>query len=147
MSEYLNATMKQIVLCVAGCQGFMDVIYQDTPEKLKPVRRYIKTIYTLTEKILECAEEGIDKDQLANLLRWADNCELQVMPRTNAKAGKKYVLVDVNDVERILRNSLSDCGTCLKSAAEVKQCDLKKCLLRCGVLPREGGRGECPFQP
>ena len=47
MGEYINAAMKEVVLCVAGCQGFMDTLYETTPEKLLPVRKYIKTIKTL----------------------------------------------------------------------------------------------------
>ena len=147
MGEYINAAMKEVVLCVAGCQGFMDTLYETTPEKLLPVRKYIKTIKTLSEKILECCESGIDKDQLVSLLRWADNCELLVVPRTDTRAGKKYMIVDGEVIERIVKNSLFDCSSCLKLEADVKKCQLRKDLLQCGVMARPNNRGHCPFQP
>lgn len=144
---YLNAALKEIILCVAACNGMMETLYEANPEKLKPVRRYVKTIHTLTEKILEEAERGIDNDQLIQLLRWADNCQIVVVPKTDANANKKYVLVDEKEMERILKNTLAECATCLKGEEEVKRCQMRKDLLANGLMQRQKSRGICPFQP
>ena len=144
---YLNAAMKEAILCVAACQGFMDTLYQADPPKLRPVRKYIKTICTLTEKILEEAERGIDQSQYEQLIRWADNCQMTVVPRTDTNANKKYVLVDEKTIERILQNTLSECALCMKNERDIKQCQMRKDLLECGLTPRPQNRGICPFQP
>ena len=146
MAEYLNAHMKEIILGVAAGQGFVEALLDDMPEKLQPVRKYIKTIKTFYEKILQECERGIDDDQLIGLFRLLNNSEFLIVPRSDVRVGKEFIVADAAQIERILKNSLSDCAVCMYNEGEVKRCQLRKELLQCGVIPRQNGRGHCPFQ-
>ena len=82
-----------------------------------------------------------------DFFREASNSQIMVMPKTDPRAEKEYAIVEGETLERIVKNSLSDCALCLKNESEVKQCQLRKDLLQCGILPKPNGRGHCPFQP
>lgn len=147
MAEYLNTQMKEVALCLAGCHGLMDTLDENLPDKLLPHRKTVRTIRTLAGKLLQECLRDIDEEQLQYLQRWTNNTELLVVPRSDVRGGKKYMIMDAEQVKRILKYGLNDCALCLKTPTEVKQCQLRKDLLQSGVMPKPGGRGECPFQP
>ena len=147
MSKYLTAQSKNVIACIAGCIGVMeDMIRFDFPEYREVMPR-IKACRTHLTKVIEAGEKDIDQDQKIALIRWMSNSQIMVMPKTDPRAEKEYAIVEGETLERIVKNSLSDCAVCLKNESEVKQCQLRKDLLQCGILPKPNGRGHCPFQP
>lgn len=147
MAEYLNTEMKEIALCIAGCQGFMVSLDEKLPKQLQPLRKYVRTIRTLSAKLLQECLRDINEEQLNYLKRWMNGTVLMVVPDTDVRADKKYMVMDAKQVQRILQYGINECGLCLKTPTEVKQCQLRKDLLESGVMPRPNNRGECPFQP
>lgn len=147
MSKYLSEQGKRVIACIAGTIGvFEDMIRLDLPEYREVLPR-IKACRTHMLKVLEVGERGIDPDQKAGLVRWCNNSTIMVMPRTDPRSEKEYAIVEGETLERIVKNSLSDCAVCLNNETEVKQCQLRKDLLQCGIMPKPNGRGHCPFQP
>lgn len=147
MSRYITEQGKRVIACVAGTIGVLeDMIRLDMPE-YRAVMPRIKACRTHMLKVLETGEEGIDADQRAALIRWCNAAEIMVMPRSDPRAAKEYAVVEGATLERIVKHSLSDCACCLNSETEVKQCQLRKDLLQCGIMPKPNGRGHCPFQP
>lgn len=144
---YATETEKRMVACVSACIGVLeDMIRIDFP-KLHDVMPRIKACKTHLVKVLNTATEGIDSDQMQGVVRWIKNSEIMVMPKSDVRVQKELAIVDGPDLEFIVKNSLSDCALCMHGPAEVKQCQLRKALLRCGVMPKPDSRGHCPFQP
>lgn len=144
---YATETDKRMVACVSACIGVLeDLIRIDFP-KLHELLPRIKACKTHLLKVLDAATAGIDEDQLQSVIRWVSNSEIMVMPKSDVRAKKELAIVDGPDLEYIVKNSLSDCAVCMHSPAEVKQCQLRKVLLRSGIMPKPDNRGHCPFQP
>lgn len=147
MKRYINGHEKAMIACVSGCIGVLEDMIRIGFPCLLPVMPRIKTCKTHLQKVLEATMVDVDEDQLVGILNWVNNAEIMVMPKTDVRAQKELLVVDGNVVERIVKNSICDCGLCFKDETAVKQCQLRKDLLALGIMPKQDRRGVCPYQP
>lgn len=115
----------------------------DKPKYKQRARQMLRHLEELTKG----AVEGMDHDARDGLFRFARNNDVQIVPKDRAKNSKEYVVVEAADFQYIMDHVFADCNTCLATPAEIKRCEFKKILQRCGAVPVGTPRGECPFQP
>ena len=89
----------------------------------------------------------MDYDARDGLFRFARNNDVQIVPKDRAKNSKEYVVMEATDFAYLMDRVICDCNTCLATPVEIKKCEMKKILQRCGAVPVGTPRGECPFQP
>ena len=87
--------------------------------------------------------DGIDRDQYEGIIRFTNNSELMVYPKSSPINKNEYWKVERRELEELLQDSVSDCLLCMNDSKEIKKCRKRKLLLKCGIIP--GGTGECPF--
>ena len=152
-SSYINNADKKVVVSLAGCVGMADTIRED-----KKFRNFDKAMPYI-EQMQECAQnainmivEDVDPDQGTGIMRFANNCELVIMPKYDARVNKDWVIVDRTDITEIISQAMTDCVFCEKKGKDAKDCTLKKALLRCGICSSDDSvmkdlkSEDCPFK-
>ena len=150
MTSYLNYADKEVIVSLAGCVGFADTLLEGkrfrnsdaVMSDLEKMRKY-------AQKCVDTIIKGVDPDQKEGCLRFANNCELTVNPK-HAKINT-YAIVDPNDLKLIISNVVSSCSFCDLEGKKAKKCELRKALLRCGMVSGEDSvmkdiNQDCPFK-
>lgn len=115
----------------------------DKPKYKQRARHILKHLEELTKG----AVEGLDYDAREGLHRFARNHDVVITPADRVKGMKAYVVIEADDFTYLMDRVVCDCNTCLATPTEIKKCEMKKILQRCGAVPDGTPRGECPFQP
>ena len=141
--SYLNKYQKETLISLGGVVSFCEELATTEWIKREDDKERLREAHELVMKVMEHLEEGIDEDQLNGVIRYANNCALMVMPKTNPNVDADLVIVDRNTVSRLVSDSLAECWFCEKRGNQIKNCQRRKDLLECGAM---GGNGECPYQ-
>ena len=141
--SYLNKAQKETLISLGGVVSFCEELATTEWVKQEEDKQRLRQAHDLVMKVMEHLEEGMDEDQLRGVIRYANNCVLMVMPKTNPNVDADLVIVDRNTVSRIVDDSLNECYFCEKKGYQVKNCQRRKDLLECGAL---GNGAECPYQ-
>jgi len=115
------------------------------------VREELVALRDLAQSIINQIIDGVDPDQATGILRFANNSELMVMPKSDARAQKQWCIIDKEDIKTIIGDVVSGCAFCEKTEKEVKRCDLRKALLKCGLVSSDDSvmkekPQDCPFK-
>lgn len=141
--SYLNKAQKEALISLGGVTSFCEELATTEWIKHESDKEKLRLAHRLTMDVMKSIEEDIDEDQLKGVLRFANNCVLMVMPKTNPNVDADLVIVDRNTVSNIVDDSINECFFCEKKGNHIKTCSRRKWLLECGVI---GGGGECPYQ-
>lgn len=141
--SYLNKAQKEALISLGGVTSFCEELATTEWVKEESDKEKLRQAHKLTMEVMESIESGIDEDQLKGILRFANNCVLMVMPKTNPNVDADLVISDRKTLSRIVSDSLNECYFCEKRGPLVKNCQRRKDLLECGVL---GYGSECPYQ-
>ena len=141
--SYLNKAQKEALISLGGVTSFCEELATTEWIKDEDDKEKLRQAHKLTMEVMESIESGIDEDQLKSVLRFANNCVLMVMPKTNPNVDADLVIVNRNTVSNIVDDSLNECFFCEKKGNQVKTCERRKWLLECGVM---GAGLECPYQ-
>ncbi|MBO7070496.1 MAG: hypothetical protein J6W09_04305 [Bacteroidales bacterium] len=141
--SYLNKAQKEALISLGGVTSFCEELATTEWIKDEADKERLRKAHKLTMEVMENIESGMDEDQLRGILRFANNCVLMVMPKTNPNTDADLVIVDRKTVERIVDDSLNECFFCEKKGNQVRNCQRRRDLLECGAV---GGGGECPYQ-
>ena len=141
--SYLNKAQKETLISLGGVTSFCEELATTEWVKDEADKEKLRQAHKLTMEVMESLESGIDEDQLKGVLRYANNCVLMVMPKTNPNVDADLVISDRKTLSRIVSDSLNECYFCEKRGPQVKNCQRRKDLLECGVL---GYGSDCPYQ-
>lgn len=151
MTDYLNHADKEIVVMLAGCVGVSESISELKFRHSELVKDDLIVLRDLAQSIINRIIDGVDPDQKTGVLRFANNSELMVVPKTDARTQKQLCILDKEDIQTIITDVTSGCMFCEKVGKEVKKCDLRKALLKCGLVSANDSimkerPQECPFK-
>ena len=140
---YLNKYQKEALISLGGVTSFCEELSTTEWVSDEEDKERLRTAHRLVMEVMEHLEKDMDEDQLRGVIRYANNCVLMVMPKTNPNTNADLVIVDRNTVGRIVKDSLTECSFCEKRGPQIKNCQMRKDLLECGVI----GKGtDCPYQ-
>ena len=152
MASYINHADKQVVVSLAGCVGMADTLIEKTFRNREDAIPDIEKMRDYAQKAIETIVQDVDPDQGIAITRFANNCELVIMPKTDSRVNKDWAIVDRNDITEIISQAMSDCVFCEKKGREAKECKMKKALLRCGLcssndsVMKDLKSEDCPFK-
>ena len=152
MASYINSADKQVVVSLAGCVGMVDTLRDKNFRNCKDAIPEIEKIQEHAQKAIEAIVQDVDPDQGIAITRFANNCELVIMPKTDSRVNKDWVIVDRKDITEIISQAMTDCVFCEKKGKEAKNCNLKRALLRCGMCSSDDSvmkdlkSEDCPFK-
>lgn len=142
--DYANRATKEIVVVLAGCIGYADVLIGLEYRNSKKAKRSLAAMKNHAEKALETVMDGLDPEQVEGLIRTANGLELMCVPKHNPAAKRDYYLCPMDAFDRLMGDVANACAFCEKEGKAVKRCERRKDLLACGVVP--WGSKECPYQ-
>lgn len=142
--DYANRATKEIVVVLAGCIGYADVLAGLEYRNSKKARRSLAAMQNHASKALEAVMDGLDPEQVQGLIRFANGKELMCVPKYSPASKKDYYMCPVDAFDRLMGDVANACAFCDNEGKEVKRCDRRKDLLACGVVPL--GSKECPYQ-
>ena len=140
--SYLNKAQKEALISLGGVTSFCEELATTEWIKDEADKEKLRQAHKLTMDVMESIEKDIDEDQLRGVLRFANNCVLMVIPKTNPNVDADLVIVDRKTVARIVDDSLNECYFCEKNGYQIKNCQRRKDLLECGAI---GFGSECPY--
>jgi len=151
MTNYLNHADKEIVVSLAGCVGMADTLREKKFRHSDDVMEDLQKMQELAQKMINTIIDGIDVDQQSGVLRFANNCELMVLPKSDIRTQTDWCVIEKKDIQTIISNVVSDCSFCDKEGRAVKQCELRKALLNCGMVSSNDSvmkevMDGCPFR-
>ena len=141
-----NKALQETIVCLAGCYAFCQTLIETEQPKLLPAMADLKTARTKIFKVLTAIEKDIDPDQIAHLRRQTRDVRLGVVSRANPQAERREVVVLEDDIFWLADKCLCGCWMCSKTGNDVKRCEMRKVLSRCGVNINATTPGECPYQ-
>ncbi len=144
MRNYANRSEKEIVVVLAGCIGYADVLTGLEYRNSKKAKRSLAAMKNHAEKALKAVMDGLDSEQVEGLIRTASGLELMCVPKHNPAAKRDYYLCPMDAFDRLMGDVANACAFCDKDGKDVKRCERRKDLLACGVVP--WGSKECPYQ-
>lgn len=144
MQDYANKADKEIIVVLAGCIGYADVLAGLEYRNSKKARRSLAAMQNHASKALEAVMDGLNPEQVEGLIRTANGLELMCVPKHSPASKKDYYICPVDVFDRLMGDVANACAFCDKEGNEVKRCDRRKDLLACGVVP--WGSKECPYQ-
>ena len=112
--SYLNKAQKETLISLGGVVSFCEELATTEWIKDEGDKERLRQAHKLVMKVMEDLESGIDEDQLRGVIRFANNCVLMVMPKTNPNVDADLVIVDRKTVSRLLDDSLNECMFCEK---------------------------------
>lgn len=144
MADYANRALKEIIVVLACCIDYADVLIDLNYRNRAKANRSIKAMQNHATKALDAVMDGLDQDQVRGLIRFAKGMELKCVPKYNPEAKKDYYLCPADTFDRLMGDVANACAFCEKQGKEVKRCERRRDLLACGVIP--WGSKECPYQ-
>lgn len=151
-ANYANKADKEVIVCLAGCVGFADTLRQGKFRNKDQAVNEVMLMQAHAQAAINAIVEGLDDSQSEGIMRFANNCELIVMPKSDVRLQKNWVIADKNDIAVIISDAVSNCAFCEKDETEIKDCELRKALLRCGMIAsddsamKESDSFSCPFK-
>lgn len=142
---YANQALKRCVVCIAGIKGYAETLLELDYEPTNGVKENLKAIWDNAEIILAHLCEPLDKDQMRGMLRYADDHEIQILPRHSPAAQTEFYTMAKEPFDRLLTDVITDCGFCMKEGKEIKKCQRRRDLLECGVIKGQM-QGDCPYK-
>lgn len=145
----MNKALRETIISLAGCTGYCDVLTKTPPPELAPKKcqQRLKQARNHFDKLMEECMAGLDEETTQSIIRYSKGCQLLIVPDADPRLNETRLLVTVEDVEELLHYTVGTCMTCMEDERGVKQCRLRKCLTRMGVIPKGTPRGVCPYQP
>ena len=145
LTPYANSATKQIIVSLSGSKGFCETLIESKDYRNKEkADAHLKIALEELQLALNDVCEGLDRQQMQGILKFANNSQLAVMPSTSQSINKEYI-VSAEDMRTILRGAVSECVFCLKEGKKAKNCAIKKALLASQVVPMNIHNTNCPY--
>lgn len=140
---YISKDQKEAVICLAGCVGFCQTLMRSEIPVYKNMQDKLQSVVESAQAVMDELMQECDQDQVAGVLRYAENSQLTVVPKYSEVGKKDLYVVECASLERLLSDCLTDCTFCEKDAKQIKKCQRRKDLLACGMMNKGE---ECPFK-
>lgn len=144
MSNYANKADKEIIVTLAACVGFADVLLQCDFRNKKKAKRNLQAMLNQAVKTMDSVVDGLDDEQVKAIVRFAKNSELMVLPKSDVRLRKELYIVPQEEFDRLILAPGNECCFCTKEGKEIKRCQRRKDLANCGLAASSSG--ECPYQ-
>ena len=144
MEEYANRALRDVVTTLAACEGFGETLTSCTFRNSKKAKRNIVAMANQAKKALDIITEGLDKEQMGGIKRFAEMHYITLVPKYSPAADRTYYSVTSEELMLLMGDAVSECQWCEKDGKDARRCKKRKALLRIGAIgPNEK---ECPFQ-
>lgn len=138
----MNKENKNLVIMALACSETLVAFEQY--KLFKPYLKWLRTANTYILKAMDgIIKDAEDKGEFEKLYRYAKETHIEVHPNVKV-VDKGYSFIDNDVLDELTKNSMMDCGLCMKAKHEIKQCKLKKALDHVGVEHRGGI--DCPYK-
>ena len=144
MNNYANKATKQIMVQLAACVGFADVLLQCDFRNKSKTKRSLQAMLNHATKAMDAIKDGLDDDQVRAIVRFAENSELMVLPKSDVRLNKELYIVPQEEFNRLILSPGNECCFCSKEGKEIKRCQRRKDLANCGLAANS--KSECPYQ-
>lgn len=141
---HLTKAHKELIVTLAACVGFFDTMQELEYHNCKKAKRSLKAAKNHAEKALTAIEEGVDKDHMLAVMRFARESYITVIPNSSPACGRNYYICKDEDMEVILTDALSKCTFCELEGKQARRCKLRKALISCGIV--KNADGDCPYK-
>ena len=139
----IDNRIRNYAVCAGGLAQTMEKLANDTQIcDNTALRRIVRTVATLSWKVFNVILSKVNPDKLKSIENFTNNCEPKFVPALSPEAKRELTVVDKND---LLKLTEAACGVCLKEGHEVKKCETRRLLERCGVIGKIE-TGDCPFK-
>ena len=111
-------------------------------------QRKLKCIVTYARNILKDALKNIDSEQEKSIKRYINNCDFEITYSVQKIAKQKEMIMIPMEMFHEIRDLyMVDCLGCEKDKHAIKKCDLRRKLLRFGlIMPGEDVKDKpCPY--
>ena len=143
MEEYANRALRDVVTTLAACQGFGETLTSCTYRNSKKAKRNIVAMANQAQKALDIITEGLDKEQMGGILRFANMHCITLVPKYSPAVDKTHYSITSDELLLLMGDAVSECSFCDKEGKDARRCKKRKALLRIGAIgPNEK---ECPF--
>lgn len=150
----LNANERENVIRCAFIEAQAALLLEaDSPTNGKMWSRngnskYLRMIRTLANKVLVEALCETDKAQQESIRRYIENFDVEIKPSLIKVAKQKEMIMIPMEMFHEIRDLyMVDCLGCEKDKHAIKKCDLRRKLLRFGlIMPGEDVKDKpCPY--
>lgn len=139
----IDNRIRQYAICAAALAQTMDNLVKDTQIcDNSGIRKNAKTAATFARKVFEEVLNKINHDKVKSIENFVLNCEPKFVPVLSPEAKRELYVIEKNDLLKLVESA---CGVCLKEGREVKKCETRRLLERCGVFGKIE-TGDCPFK-
>lgn len=148
MRDYANAEDKRVALMIATMETWAQDLIEKPPRNLNKATYKRRLLHMLNHlsKLTAAAVSDLAEDAKQALYEHIATQDVLIVPKDKVKSSPMYVVVKADDFE-YLASRIDDCWCCNKSPAEVRGCQIRKAMLRCGAIPTGTRRDDCPFMP
>lgn len=143
MEEYANRALRDVVTTLAACEGFAETLSKTTYRGSKKAKRNIIAMGNQAHKALDIICEGLNKEQMGGILRFADMHYITLVPKYSPAADKTRYSITSEELALLMGDAVSECQWCDKEGKEARRCKKRKALLSIGAIGH--GERDCPF--
>lgn len=143
MEEYANRALRDVITTLAACEGFAETLSKTTYKDSKKAKRNIVAMGNQAHKALDIICEGLDKDQMRGIMRFADMHCITLVPRYSPAVDKTRYSITSEELALLMGDAVSECQWCEKEGKDVRRCKKRKALLSIGAIGM--GEKDCPY--
>lgn len=143
MEEYANRALRDVITTLAACEGFAETLSKTTYRGSKKAKRNIVAMGNQAHKALDIICDGLNKDQIGGIKRFAEMHYITLVPKYSPAADKTHYSITAEELALLMGDAVSECQWCEKEGKEARRCKKRKALLRIGALG--SNEKECPF--
>lgn len=140
---YINKGLKELIIKLAAVIGMFDQMQKTgalNPDDADAAKLIIGSVTSICSHLLS----GRDTEQAEAVARQAGFYEIVALPNTSARVDKEYYICPKEDFEALVIDDFNNpCPFCDKQGKEVKKCERRRALIRCGVVGETNG--DCPY--
>ena len=144
MEEYANRALRDVITTLSACEGFGETLTTCTFRNSKQAKRNILAMANQAHKALDIITEGLNKDQMGGIIRFANMHYITLVPKHSPAADRTHYSISSEELALLMGDAVSECVWCEREGKEARRCKKRKALLSIGAIgPNEK---ECPFQ-
>ena len=142
--SYINSQTREQIAVLAGIVKYCEAMAEDEREEFKRAKRSLQAMMRHAEKAFNAVVEDVDMDQLASIIHMAKNSQFALVPKSNPRANYDSYIIPTQVFDRLMADAIGECAFCTKQGKEVKKCQKRRDLEKCGIVTDRAG--ECPYQ-
>lgn len=142
--SYINSQTREQIAVLAGIVAYCEAMAEDERDEFKRAKRSLQAMMRHAEKAFNAVVEDVDIDQLASIIHTTKNSQFALVHKSNPRANYDSYIIPTQVFDRLMADVIGECAFCTKQGKEVKKCQKRRDLAKCGIVTDRAG--ECPYQ-